>query len=69
MFGPYFNFNANFILLPILLAALALGSATRSGTNPAQQPLPNFEGAEKARLSKVEPPKQQGGGEGGYPGF
>ncbi len=52
-----------------LLAALTLGGA-RLSTNPiAQQPLPNFEGAEKALNNKAEPPTTQGGGEGGWPAF
>ena len=52
-----------------LLAALALGDATRGGVTPAPQ-----SGSEDSvspdRVSKVEPPKEQaGGGEGGWPAF
>jgi hypothetical protein len=52
-----------------LLAALALGDATRSGVSPVQQS--NSEDSVAVdQVSKVEPPQEQlGGGEGGWPGF
>lgn len=55
-----------------LLAALALGNATRSGVNPSPQSQVSGRYSEKASLQgpKVEPPQNlTGGGETGWPGF
>ena len=52
-----------------LVAAIALGNATRSDVNPVQ--LSNSgDGVSVDKVSKVEPPQEQaGGGEGGWPAF